>query len=331
MRGSDMRQWEQHKYGGADVLELRESATPTPRSGEIVVQCGFASVNSGDVRVMRGDPRIVRAFFGIRRPRTKVRGMDVAGVVISVAPDVTTVAVGDRVVGEAPGGAFAEAVRLRADRVVPLPDAVDLAAAATLPVAAGTAALAIDRTAVQRRDAVLVLGASGGVGSFAVQLSVARGAHVTAIARAEAHEAIARLGASNLMPRGVTPLELAGAGPFDVVLDVSGTIPLRRLKALTKPGGRVALISGAGGSVLGPLPRLVRALMLSRQQHRLIPISAMFDGHRLRSLVDLLESGALTPLVSHIADFHEIPSAVAALDRGGVTGKVLVRIAGESA
>lgn len=320
--------WEQDGYGHADVLRQTRRPVPEPKADEVVVRVHAVSVNSGDVRVMHGDPALIRLFFGLRRPRTRVRGMDVAGVVTAIGPDVTTAAVGDRIVVEAPGGGFAESVVVPSARVVRLPDTVSFADAAALPVAAGTALLALDRTEVTSGTRTLVLGASGGVGSFAVQLAAARGAEVTAVVRAETRDLAARWGATTVHERGTETAALGG--PFDAIIDVTGTAPLRELQAALAPGGRAALVSGSGNPVLGPIPRIAAAAFRSRRAARLVPITATADVERLGRLITMVAAGEIRPHVSAVYPFADLAAAVAQVDEGRAVGKVLVEVVSEA-
>lgn len=318
-----MHAWTQSQYGTADVLVQTEVPEPTPAAGQIVVRPEASSVNSGDVRVMRGDPMLVRLAFGLRRPRVDVRGMDVAGVVVAIGAGVDDIRVGDVVVAEA-AKAFADLVVVAAERAVILPGAVPPHVAALLPVAGGTALLALDRTDAKPGERVLVLGAAGGVGDLAVRLASARGARVTACARESGAAVAALAGAERVLPRGASTAELTADGRFDVVIDVSGDRPLRELRALLRDGGRAALVAGSGGRILGPVPRLLRAAMLTRKRARLIPITALANTERLRRLVEAAAAGLLPHVGAEYSD-DQVPAALAYLDAGHAHGKVLIR------
>lgn len=323
-----MQQFTQHAYGDAAVLELADAPMPTPSRGHVVVRMLATSINAGDVRVMRGDPLLVRLFFGLRRPRGSVRGMDAVGTVHSVGVDVIPFRPGDTVVAEAPGGAFAEYVRIPADRCVALTPDINVMHAAALPVAGGTAMLAVERAQVADGERVLVLGASGGVGHFVVQLAAARGALVAAVVRPEAAALAKQWGATQVYERGASAEMLTADGRYDVVVDLSGDRPLRDVRAMLADGGRAALVAGTGGRVFGPIPRIVRAMFLTRKRAKLIPISGAASPARLARLVDLLASGDIAPHVAQASGFETAPAAVAAVDAGGIVGKAVLTFAG---
>lgn len=321
-----MQRFVQRRYGDASVLERTEAPIPAPKRGDVIVRLRATSVNAGDVRVMRGDPRLIRLFFGLRRPRSSVRGMDSVGTIHAVGDEVDAFQLGDVVVAEAPGGAFAEYVRIPADRCVPLPPEIIITLAAALPVAGGTALLALDRANVALGERVLVLGASGGVGHFAVQLAAARGAVVTAVARHDVATLAQQWGATHVLPRGANAAELTRTGTYDVVIDMSGDRPLREIRSLLADGGRAALVAGSGGPVLGPIPRLIRSMFLTGKRAKLIPITATASAERLGRLVQALAAGAITPHIAATYSFANTPSAVAALDSGAVVGKVVITL-----
>ncbi|MEZ5297324.1 MAG: NAD(P)-dependent alcohol dehydrogenase [Ilumatobacteraceae bacterium] len=173
------------RYGSADELEWREAPDPTPGPGQVVLDVHAASVNPLDVHMMTGTPMLVRLGAGLRRPKLTVRGADVAGVVTAVADDVTDLAVGDRVFGMA-RGSFAERAVASAGALAPMPDAMSFGEAAALPVAAVTALQGLrDHARVPAGGSVLIIGAAGGVGTFAVQLAVAMGLEVTGVCSAQ--------------------------------------------------------------------------------------------------------------------------------------------------
>lgn len=317
-----MQVWVQDRYGSADVLRRETQDLPSAAPGEVLLRVRSTGVNSGDVRVMMGDPLLVRAAFGLRGPRERRRGMDVAGDVVAVGRGVDHLRAGDRVAAEVSGSGFATHLALPATRAVLLPEPVMFDAAASLPVAGGTALLALDRARarVESGDRVLVLGASGGVGHFAVQLAVARGASVTAVARAESHDLVRAWGAAEVLARGADP----GHG-YDAVVDVSGDRPLRALQRMLAPGGRAALVAGTGGRVLGPVGRILRSALLSRRGARLVPVAATADPDRLRRLVAAVADGRLRPHVSRVFEADEAAAALAWVAAGSAVGKVVVR------
>lgn len=323
---STMRAWRQHRYGPPETVSLETIDVPAPGRGEVLLRVRATSLNSGDVRLMRGEPLLVRLAFGLRRPAHAGRGMDVAGTVVALGTDVDRLAVGDEVVGELAGGGLAPYVIAPVRRLVPRPDAVDAVAASALPIAGGTAWRALELAEVAEGGRVLVIGASGGVGTFAVQLAAARGQEVWALTGARSLELVEGLGARRVLDyRAVGPgaPELP-AGAFDAVLDIAGTAPLRALQRLVRPGGIVVLVSGHGGRVLGPIGRIVRSLVLSRRSARLRPLAATPDTGILSALLALVAEARLAPVVERVWPLAEARAALAHVDAGHTIGKVVV-------
>lgn len=323
---STMNAWEQRAYGGPDSARLTRVATPKPGKNEVLLRVRATALNAGDVRVMRGDPLLVRPVFGIRRPKQGIRGMDVAGVVVAIGSEATGVRLGDEVVGElAGGGGLAPFAIARADRLVMRPSSLSPAAAACLPIAAGTAFQAIEKAEVHAGHRVLVIGASGGVGTAAVQLADNLGAEVWAAAGARTHELLGNLGAKHVGDHRVAGLPEAPEGGFDAIIDVAGGIPLRALRRLLAPRGILVLVAGDGGHVLGPIPRMARAALMSvgsRRRIRSLAATARVDV--LQKLVALVEEGKLTSVIERTWDFVDGREALAQVDEGHVVGKIVV-------
>lgn len=327
---STMSAWRQARFGGPDVVSLEQTAVPAPGRGEVLLRLRATGLNNGDIRVMRGEPLLVRTVFGFRRPRQAVRGMDAAATVVAVGEGVADFALGDEVVGELPaGGGLAPFALAPAKRLVRRPAELAPAVAAALPVAGGTAWQALERGAVGSGHRVLVIGASGGVGTYAVQLAALRGAEVWALCGSRNRALVEGLGARTFDYREVQPgsSEL-GAGRFDVVIDIAGTAPLRSLQGLVRDGGSVVLVSGEGGRVLGPIGRILAASIRSiGSKRRLRPLAAVAKAEVLIELVGLAASGALKPVIERTYPFDEARDALAHVDAGHTVGKVVVAAA----
>ena len=323
-----MTAWRQREYGGPEVVRLDRIDVAAPRRGEVTVRLRATGLNNGDVRVMRGEPLLVRTAFGLRRPRQPVRGMDAVGTVVAVGDGVATLALGDEVIGELPGGGgLATYAIAPAKRLVRRPAELDAVGAATLPVAAGTAWQALERGKAGAGQRVLVIGASGGVGTFAVQLAALRGADVWALCGERNRRLVEGLGASRTFDyRLVQPgsAEL-GEGSFDVVIDIAGTASLRSLQGLVRDGGSVVLVSGEGGRVLGPIGRLIAASLRSIGSKRpLRPLAAVAKPDVLAALLALAADGSLTPVIERTWPLSEAGAALAHVDAGHTVGKVVV-------
>lgn len=332
-----MPAWCRETYGPADGFHLEQVAVPVPGRGEALLRVEVTSLNAADVRLMLGDPLLVRPVFGLTRPRYPIRGMEVAGTVVGLGPQAIGVELGQRVVGElAGGGGLASHVAVPAARLVPVPPDVALEIAATLPVAAGTAWQALDLAGVGIRSAggspdagpgrVLVIGASGGVGTFAVQLAALRGAEVWATCGERNARLIEHLGAVRTLDHRRTSLTTLPAGRFDAVVDIAGGVALRDLQRLVVPGGAAVLVTGDGGHVMGPVPRMVRAALLSLGSRRGIrPLSARPRAEILAALLELVAEGRITPVIEREYGFDRASAALAHVAAGHAVGKVVVR------
>ncbi|MFF2486492.1 NAD(P)-dependent alcohol dehydrogenase [Microbacterium sp. NPDC058062] len=335
LRTDAMPAWTQHRYGEAGTVALENIDVPAPRRGEVLLRLRATGLNNGDIRVMRGEPLLVRFAFGLRRPRQAVRGMDAAATVVALGDGVTELAVGDEVVGELPGGGgLAMYAVCPASRLVARPAELDPAVAASLPVAGGTAWQALQlggvtdaATPAASPQRVLVIGASGGVGTFAVQLAAGRGAEVWALCGQRNRVLVEGLGASHTFDyRHVQPgsAEL-GEGRFDAVIDIAGTSSLRDLQRLVRDGGRVVLVSGEGGRVLGPIGRIAGAALRSVGSKRpLRPLAAVAKPDVLAELLALAAEGRLNPVIERRYPFAEAGAALARVADGHVAGKVVV-------
>ncbi|OAN41635.1 NAD(P)-dependent alcohol dehydrogenase [Microbacterium sp. H83] len=332
-----MPAWRRETYGSADGFRLEEIPVPDAGRGEVVLRVHATALNAGDVRVMLGDPLLVRPVFGLTRPKHPVRGMEVAGTVVAVGPDVVGVEIGEVVAGElVGGGGLAAYTTVPAARLVPIPPGVSVEAAACLPIAGGTAWQALDAAGIGLRpDAaggasprVLVIGASGGVGTFAVQLAALRGAEVWAACGERNSALVEHLGAVRVIDHRRSPLSSLPAAHFDAVIDIAGGLELRALQRLVVDGGRIVLVTGNGGHVLGPVPRMIAAALLSATSSRRIsPLAATPRPEVLAKLLELTAQGRLTPVIEREYGFDRASSALAHVEAGHTVGKVIVRAA----
>lgn len=325
-----MTAWTQHRYGGADVVAPEDVPVPAPGAEDVLVRVHATALNSADAHVMQGDPLILRLGFGLRRPRTAVQGRDIAGTVVAAGDAVTTLRVGDAVLGETSGGGLAPFVVVPAARLVRRPDGLDDVVAATLPLAGGTAWQALALAGVEddraRGARVLVVGAGGGVGHFAVQLAARRGADVTALAGARALAVVTGLGAATALDYRRTDLTQLAPASFDAVLVIAGDHPLRALRRLVVPGGTVVLVSGGSHRVMGPLGLLVRAMLMSLVgSRRLRPLAATAKPEITAQLARLAAAGDLSPHIERIWPQAEAREALAHIAAGHTIGKVVVR------
>ncbi len=314
----------QDSYGLPDVLELREVERPAVADDRILVRVKAAGVNMADWHFMTGLPTVARLALGFRAPKVKTRGSDVAGVVEEVGAAVTRFRPGDEVFGSA-SGAFAEFALSRESRLAPKPANLTFEQAAAVSMAGYTALQAVrDQARVQPGQRVLVIGAAGGVGSFAVQLAKHFGAQVTGVCSTSKLELVRSLGADVVVDYTRERLE----GTFDVIIDTAGNRPLRMLRRLLTPRGTLVIVSAEGsGRVLGPLTRTLRAGLVSPfVSQRLVGLMATEKHEDLVTLAELLSSGAITPAIDRTFSLAETPDAIRHLEAGRAAGKVVVTV-----
>jgi NADPH:quinone reductase-like Zn-dependent oxidoreductase len=316
----------QEAYGGPEVLRVAEVPEPAPGPRDVAIRVHAAGVHAGDVRIMRGEPLILRAAFGRRKPRRPVVGRDVVGTIVAVGSEVGGLSVGDRVFTESDQGGFAEVVVVDAPHVRRAPANLDDEHVAVIPVSGTTALQGLRLARVRAGDRVLVIGASGGVGTFAVQLAAGLGAEVTGVASAAKADHVRAAGATHVIDYRTVDVTEQGER-YDVVFDLIGDRSLGALRRILAPRGTLVLSSGGGTRVLGPLGRIVRASMLGPfTRQRLRPLAARRDGDDLDELRRLAEAGTLRPVVDRVLPIDRAAEALALLESGAVRGKLALRV-----
>jgi NADPH:quinone reductase-like Zn-dependent oxidoreductase len=332
-RQTTMRAIVQDRYGGLDVLELRAIDRPVPKASEVLVRVHAAGLDRGVWHVMTGLPYMIRFIgFGVRRPKVRVRGMDLAGRVEAVGEQVTRFRPGDAVFGWA-DGSYAEYASVPEDHLAPMPASIGFEQAAVVPISGFAALQAVrDEGEVQPGQKVLVIGAAGGVGSFAVQLAKAFGAEVTGVAGTAQLDLVRSIGADDVIDytrEDVTD----GTRHWDVILDTAGHRSLSRLRrALSRRGTLVIVGSEGRGRWLGGFDRQLRALLLSRfVSQRLRALSSKPRHDDLQVLEELIRAGRLRPLVDRTYPLAEVPEAIRHLVEGHGRGKVVITVTGPEA
>ena len=322
-----MRAAVQFRYGPPSVLEVCEVARPQPGPGDVLVQVGAAAVHPGDYFVMTGEPYVLRLAFGFRRPRHGIPGRDLAGVVTAVGKDVTDVRPGDEVFGWSTAGTLAEYACVPAGHLVPVPAGLSLVEAAAVPTSALTALQALrDIANVRPGQTVLITGASGGVGSFAVQIAKAFGAEVTGVCSTRNVGLVRSLGADHVVDYSETDFTSTGQR-YDVILDNVEAHPLAAVRRALTPTGTLIPNSGRGGRWLGPLGRIVTARVLSGfTRQRLKPLISVEKQRDLLTLADLLATGQVTPLIDRTYPLDEAADALRYVGAGHTRGKVVVTV-----
>jgi NADPH:quinone reductase-like Zn-dependent oxidoreductase len=321
----------QDTYGSTDVLQLREIDRPMPTDNEVLVQVRAAGLHRGDWHVMTGLPymiRIVVPSLGLRRPKVPVRGMDVAGVVEAVGTNVTRFQPGDAVFGWC-DGSFAEYAVAPEDQLAAKPADLSFEQAAVVPISGFAALQGLrDVGEIQAGQRVLVIGAAGGVGSFAVQLAKAFGAQVTGVASTSQLELVRSIGADDVVDytrQDVTD----GTRHFDLILDCAGRRTLSQLRRALTPKGTLVIVGGEGGGrLMGGFLRNLRAPVLSRfVGQRLRMLASKERPEDLQTLQELLEAGQVTPVIDRTFPLREVPEAFRQLVQGrGRGGKLVITI-----
>ena len=319
----------QDAYGSADVLELREIARPTIGTDDVLVQVRAAGVDPGVWHLMSGEPYLVRTIGGLRKPKVPARGRDLAGVVAAAGAAVTRFRVGDEVWGTCESGSFAEYATARQRRLAPKPAGISFEEAAVTPISGVTALQAVrDSGGVQPGQRVMVIGAAGGVGSFAVQIATAFGSTVTGVCSPSKIELVRSLGAEEVIDYTRDEIDRDGAR-YDVIIDTAGNRRLRVLRRALTPRGTLVLVGGehGGGRLLGGFDRQLRAPLLSLfVGQRLRGLAARERAEDLEEVGRLIESGAVRPVIDRTYALADAADAIRYLHEGHVAGKVVVTI-----
>ncbi|MDC0716816.1 NAD(P)-dependent alcohol dehydrogenase [Nannocystis bainbridge] len=323
---ASMRAIVQSAYGGPEVLRLEEVARPEVGAGEVLVRVHAASVSRGDVHLLTGKPYLLRLMFGLRRPKQRVAGQNVAGVVAAVGPGVTAFAPGQRVFGLVQAG-FAEYVRAPAERWAVMPAEASFAEAAALPDAGMTALQGLrDVGKLQAGQRALIVGASGGVGTMAVQVARALGAEVTAVCSTRHVQTVMSLGAARVID--YTREDYAALPErHDVVFDMIGDRSLAICRSLLTPTGVYVACAGGGGEWLGPMGRLTRMMLRNALPGpRMASLMTAPRQADLQLLAELVAAGKLRPVIEHTYALAETGAALGHVAAGHTQGKVVITV-----
>jgi NADPH:quinone reductase-like Zn-dependent oxidoreductase len=315
-------------YGSADVLELRDVDQPAIGADEVLVRVRAAGVDRGVWHVMTGLPYPIRlAGYGLRAPKNAVLGTDLAGVVEVVGKDVTRFQPGDEVFGIGKG-AFADYARVPENKLAPKPTNLSFHQAAVVAISGLTALQGVrDHGRVEAGHQVLIIGASGGVGSYAVQLAKAFGAEVTAVCSGTKVDMVRSLGADRVID--YTRDDFAkGLQRYDVILDIGGNSSLSRLRHALAPKGTLVIIGGeTDGRWLGGSDRQVRAMLMSPFISQNMGTFICKENHEdMLVLKELIEAGKITPVIDRAYPLSEVPKAVRYLEEGQVRGKIVITV-----
>jgi NADPH:quinone reductase-like Zn-dependent oxidoreductase len=316
-----------HRYGAPDVLEYVDVERPVPGDDEVLLRVRAASVNPLDWHFVRGAPFLMRFMAGLRRPKDPRLGADLAGVVEAVGRNVTQFRPGDEVFGAAKG-AYAEYTCARGDKIAPKPANASFEQAAAVPVAGLTALQALrDKGHLQPGQSVLVNGAAGGVGTFAVQIAKAFGAEVTAVCSTKNLDFVRALGAAHVIDYTQEDFTQSGRR-FDVILDCIGNHSLTACRRVLSRRGIYVIVGGPDRGWLSPFPFILKLLLLSRfvsQKLRLVMTS--LKPADLTVLKELIEAGKVTPVIDRSYPLHETAEAIRHVETKHARGKVVITIA----
>ncbi|MBM0276517.1 NAD(P)-dependent alcohol dehydrogenase [Micromonospora tarensis] len=321
----------QDRYGPPEALTLADVDPPVPAADDVLVRVEAAALNAYDWHAMRGDPRMARLAMGRSRPRARIPGRDFAGRVEAVGNRVRQLRPGDAVFGDlgAAGGAFAEYVRVPASLVAARPANLTPQQAAALPLAGVTALMGLGAGPVRPGDRLLINGASGGVGTLAIQLATALGATVTAVCSTRNVDLVRSLGAAHVVDYTRDDFT-RDSRRHDVVFDLVGNRSLTALRRVLTPTGALLLSGGGvyrGGSLIGPVGLLARGRLLAPLvRHRIVVLTAVPGRQHLDALRVHAENGRLTPVIDRAYPLHEVPRALRYLEGEHARAKVVITV-----
>jgi NADPH:quinone reductase-like Zn-dependent oxidoreductase len=325
-----MRAAVHHEYGEpVEVTAVEDVRVPAIADDEVLVRVRAAGVNWADRSMTIGEPYVMRLGYGLTRPRRGIRGMDVAGVVAEVGASVTDLAPGHAVFGWCTG-AFAEYVAVSPAQLMSKPDSLSFSEAAGLPLAGCVALQAVrDIAAVEDGDEVLVVGASGGIGSCTVQIAKAYGAHVTGVCSTPNLDFVRSLGAERVIDYTTTDFTL-GDARYDMILDMADRHSLSDRRRVMTDHGTLIPNAGTGGRWVGSLPRIVKARLASPfVSQRLRPFLSMHSREDLEELIELVAAGSLRPVVGGAYPLDQTGKAIAEAGGGHARGKVVVVVSND--
>lgn len=326
----------QRQYGDIDTLKIEEIAKPQPAADQVLIQVKATSLNAPDWRLLRGKPWITRLFSGLQRPKDPIKGADVSGEIVALGSRVEGFSIGDAVMVDLSTqgfGAWAEYVAVKASLVAHKPKNLTHLEAAALPLTAVTALQAVrDRGQVQAGERVLIVGAAGGVGTYALQHAKILGAHVTAVTSTKNVPQALSLGADAVHDYTKAPLsglartlDQSPDQAFDVIFAINGYTPLPVYRSLLKPQGRLIVVGGSninqimGISLFGPL-------LSKKEGQRLLGFTANSNALDLDLVRSLVEAGQLKPVIEREIAFLDIPKWIAELEKGHISGKIVASL-----
>jgi len=319
----------QERFGPPEVLRLADIDVPDIGADDVLIRVHAAALNPYDWHMLRGDPRVARLMgVGLTKPKDRVAGVDGAGRVEAVGANVAGLRPGDEVLGFC-RGAFAEYAEAKADKVVPKPSSLTFEEAAAIPMAALTALQAlVDVAQVRGGQRVLINGAGGGIGTYAVQIAAALGAEVTGVCSTGKVELVRSIGAGHIVDYTTDDFTDGRSPRYDVILDNVGNRPLSRLRrALTGTGTLVVNGGGSPGHVVGAVGSMAKAVIVNGfVRQRIRPFSAKANQQDLLTLTGLVEDGKLTPILDRTYPLADAPKGLRHVESGHARGKVVLTV-----
>lgn len=316
----------QDEYGPAETLQFKDVPRPTPSEDELLLKVRAASVGAWDWHDMRGEPYVMRLIGrSFRKPRNPVLGLDMAGEVVAVGANVSRFTVGDAVFGEC-GETFAEYTLAKEEDLARLPSGLSFAEAAAVPIAGATALLGLrDYAQLQSGERVLIVGAAGGVGSFAVPIAKSMGAEVTAVCSGDAAELVRSLGAEHVIDYRTEDFTIRGER-YDVIFQIAGKASAWACRRALEPKGRLVLCSGdGGGRVFGPITRIAAAMLLSPFVSQTMRTYVAKAGtQNMDALTELIENGDVSPVIDATYPLREAAEAMRHFEHGHGPGKIVL-------
>lgn len=316
----------QEEFGPpARVLRFEEVEKPAPGEGEVLVEVKAAAVAKGDWLLTTGVPYIARPMFGFRTPKQRIKGLEFSGVVSSIGDGVDDFSAGDEVFGWVHGGALAEFVSAPTTNLAVKPPSLSFEQAAAIPVSGLIAFEAVEKAGVTRGMRVLVTGASGGVGSFVVQMAAARGAEVTGVASDRNRSFVLGIGATEFIDYRTE--SITDRGEFDVVIDIAGSPRISDLRRSLTRDGVAVLVGGSGGNVTMGYGRTIRAKLVSPFiSQRLIGIISKPSRANLEAIAELVDAGSVAPQVGSTFSLEHTAQAIELVGAGKSHGKTVVTV-----
>jgi NADPH:quinone reductase-like Zn-dependent oxidoreductase len=320
-----MRAAVRERYGEADVIRVGQVPVPTIADDEVLIRVRAAGVDRGTWHLMTGTPYLARLAIGLRRPREAVLGRDVAGTVLETGSEARRFSVGDSVFGVAPGS-FAEYAKAKERKLAPTPDGLSAAEAAVLGISGMTALQAVDAADLNAGSTALIIGASGGVGSFAVQIALAIGAQVTGVCRQTKVDFVRSLGVERVIAYDAVGDSDYG-GPYDAIIDTGGDTPIATLRTWLTPSGTLVIVGGEGGDAVTGMGRQLHARFLSMFVHQRLTFIVNRERQAdLQRLGELVETGAVKPTLDTAYPLEDAAEAIRQLTAGRVEGKLAIAI-----